>query len=231
VRRGQVELVLGQPRPARELHTHQHREDVGAAGHGAQAHLRRHGPAAGAPLPRDSEFESNKADIEGNFLKVIDLPPNFASRLRRARREERFAGMAVPGYFRKPFGPGWALVGDAGYNKDFITAQGIQDAFRDAELCVRALDEAYSGRRPFQEAMADYQAARDEHVLPMYELTADIASLEPPPPELQQILEAAHGNQEAMDGFARVNAGVTSPREFFSEENVQRICRPPADFA
>jgi 2-polyprenyl-6-methoxyphenol hydroxylase-like FAD-dependent oxidoreductase len=170
-----------------------------------------------------SEFEANKADIEGNFLKVIDLAPDFAGRLRRARREERFAGMAVPGYFHKPFGPGWALVGDAGYNKDFITAQGIQDAFRDAELCVRALDEAYSGRRPFREAMADYQAARDEHVLPMYELTADIASLEPPPPELHQILEAAHGNQEAMDGFARVNAGVSSPREFFSEENVQRI--------
>ena len=105
-----------------------------------------------------SEFESNKADIEGNFLKVIDLAPDLSDRLRRARREERFAGMAVPGYFRKPFGPGWALVGDAGYNKDFITAQGIQDAFRDAELCVRALDEAYSGRRPFQEAMADYQA-------------------------------------------------------------------------
>jgi hypothetical protein len=71
--------------------------------------------------------------------------------------------------------------------------------------------------------MADYQAARDEHVLPMYELTAEIASLEPPPPELQQILEAARGNQEAMDAFARVNAGVTSPAEFFSEENVRRI--------
>jgi 2-polyprenyl-6-methoxyphenol hydroxylase-like FAD-dependent oxidoreductase len=170
-----------------------------------------------------SEFEANKADIEGNFLKVIDLVPDFADRLRSSRREERFAGMAVPGYFRKPFGPGWTLVGDAGYNKDFITAQGIQDAFRDAELCVRALDEAYSGRRPFQEAMADYQAARDEHVMSMYELTAELASLEPPPPELQQILQAAHGNQEAMDGFARVNAGVTSPREFFSEENVQRI--------
>ena len=170
-----------------------------------------------------SEFEANKADIEGNFLKVIDLVPDFADRLRSARREERFAGMAVPGYFRKPFGPGWTLVGDAGYNKDFITAQGIQDAFRDGELCVRALDETYSGRRPFQEAMADYQAARDEHVMPMYELTAELASLEPPPPELQQILQAAHGNQEAMDGFARVNAGVTSPREFFSEENVQRI--------
>ena len=131
--------------------------------------------------------------------------------------------MAVPGYFRKPFGPGWALVGDAGYNKDFITAQGIQDAFRDAERCVQALDETYAGRRPFEDAMGDYQAARDRHVLPMYELTAELASLEPPPPPLQEILEAAHGNPEAMDHFARVNAGVTSPGEFFSDENVQRI--------
>jgi 2-polyprenyl-6-methoxyphenol hydroxylase-like FAD-dependent oxidoreductase len=170
-----------------------------------------------------AEFESNKADIEGNFLKVIDLVPAFAERFRGARRAERFAGMAVPNYFRKPFGPGWALVGDAGYNKDFITAQGIQDAFRDAELCVRALDETYSGRRSFQEAMADYQAARDAQVLPMYEFTAELASLEPPPPELQKILGAAYGNQDAMDGFARVNAGVMSPRDFFSEENVRRI--------
>ena len=170
-----------------------------------------------------SEFEAKKADIERHFLEVIDLAPDFADRLRGARREERFAGMAVPGYFRKPFGQGWALVGDAGYNKDFITAQGIQDAFRDAERCARALDEAWSGRRAFEEAMADYQAARDEHVLPMYELTAEIASLEPPPPELQQILEAAHGNQEAMDAFARLNAGVISPAEFFSEDNVRRI--------
>ena len=46
----------------------------------------------------------------------------------------------MPNYFRKPYGPGWALVGDAGYNRDFITAQGIMDAFRDAELCAAALD-------------------------------------------------------------------------------------------
>jgi 2-polyprenyl-6-methoxyphenol hydroxylase-like FAD-dependent oxidoreductase len=170
-----------------------------------------------------AEFEANRSDVEGNFLAAIALAPDFADRLHSARREGRFAGMAVPGYFRKPYGPGWALVGDAGYNKDFITAQGIQDAFRDAELCVRALDEAFSGRRPFEEAMADYHAARDAHVLPMYEFTAELASLEPPRPELQRLLEAAHGNQDAMDGFARVNAGVMSPPEFFSEENVRRV--------
>ena len=170
-----------------------------------------------------ADFAKNKADIEGNYLKTFELAPDFADRTRSATRETRVIGEAVPNYFRKPFGEGWALVGDAGYNKDFITAQGIADAFRDAELCAAALDEALSGVRSFDVAMAEYQSSRDAHVLPMYEFTAQLASLEPPPPELQQLLGAIHGNQEAMDGFARVNTGVTSPAEFFSEENVGRI--------
>jgi 2-polyprenyl-6-methoxyphenol hydroxylase-like FAD-dependent oxidoreductase len=170
-----------------------------------------------------SEFEANKKDIEGNFLKMLDLAPDFAERVGAARREARFVGAAVPNFFRKPYGPGWALVGDAGYNKDFITAQGIQDAFRDAELCTNALEEIFTGVRSFDAAMGEYQSTRDEHVLPMYEFTTELATLEPPPPEVQQLLGAVHGNQEAMDGFARVNAGMTSPAEFFSEENVQHI--------
>jgi flavin-dependent dehydrogenase len=66
--------------------------------------------------------------------------------------------MPVPNYFRKPFGKGWALVGDAGYNKDFITAQGIQDAFGDAELYVAALDESFTGARSYDDAMAETAA-------------------------------------------------------------------------
>ncbi len=170
-----------------------------------------------------AEFEANKKDIEGNYLKNFDLAPSFAERIRAARREERFVGTAVPNFFRKPFGPGWALIGDAGYNKDPITAQGISDAFRDAELCATALDETFSGACSFDVAMASYQSTRDQHVLPMYEFTAQLATLEPPSPELQQLLEAVHGNSEAMDAFARVNAGVTSPAEFFSDENVEHI--------
>ena len=57
----------------------------------------------------------------------------------------------------------------------------------------------------------------------MYELTAEFASLEPASAELQQVLAAVHGNQTAMDDFARVIAGMTSPAEFFSEENVGLI--------
>jgi flavin-dependent dehydrogenase len=169
------------------------------------------------------EFEENKKDIEGNFMKMIDLVPAFADRVRGGKREDRFYGAFVPNYFRKPYGPGWALVGDAGYNRDFITAQGISDAFRDAELCANAVDESLSGGRSFDDTMSEYQSTRDSQVAAIYEFTCDFAKLEPPPPERQQLMAAVYGNQEAMDGFARVFSGVTSPAEFFSEENVGRI--------
>jgi flavin-dependent dehydrogenase len=149
-----------------------------------------------------AEFEANRKDIEGNYLTTLELAPSFADRVRAARREERFVGTAVANYFRKPYGPGWALVGDAGYNKDFITAQGIQDAFRDAEFCAGALDETFSGARFFDVAMGEYQSTRDAHVLPTFELTCQFATLEPPPPEMQ----AAVGGdirQPGSDGWIR----------------------------
>ena len=155
---------------------------------------------------------------------MFELAPAFAERIRAATREARFVGTAVPNYFRKPFGPGWALVGDAGYNKDFITAQGISDAFRDAELCATALDEAFSGARSVR---------RRDGRLPGHPRRSTSCRCTSSPassrrssrrrPSCSSCSAAVHGNQEAMDGFARVNAGVTSPAEFFSEENVGRI--------
>ncbi|MEP6915760.1 MAG: NAD(P)/FAD-dependent oxidoreductase [Acidobacteriota bacterium] len=170
-----------------------------------------------------AEFEANKKDVEGNFLSMFDLAPDFAARVRGAERVAPFAGAAVPNFFRKPYGPGWALVGDAGYNKDPITAQGIQDAFRDAELCAAAADHTFTGARSFDDAMGDYQRTRDQHALPMYEFTCQLAMLEPPPPGMQQLFGAIHGNQKAMDGFAQMNAGTISPADFLSPENIGAI--------
>jgi 2-polyprenyl-6-methoxyphenol hydroxylase-like FAD-dependent oxidoreductase len=170
-----------------------------------------------------ADFAKNKKDIEGNYLSTIALAPTFDERLKAAERVEKFAGAAVPNYFRKPYGPGWALVGDAGYNRDFITAQGILDAFRDAELLAEAVDASLSGARPFDVAMESYQSARDEDVQSIYEFTCQLATLEPPPPELQQLLASMNGNQVAMDGFAQVNAGTIPPAKFFAAENVEAI--------
>ena len=170
-----------------------------------------------------AEFAENKRDIEGTFLKTVDLVPAFADRLRGAKREARFIGAAVPNYFRKPYGPGWALVGDAGYNRDFITGQGMMDAFLDAELCSAALDKALSGTQPFDTAMREYQRTRDARVRAMYDFTCTLATLEPLPPQMQLLFAAVHRDQSAMDALVRMNAGTISPAEFFAPENVTAI--------
>ena len=131
-----------------------------------------------------AEFDANKTDVETQYPKAFERAPAFQDRLRGAKREERFVGAAVPNFFRKPFGPGWALVGDAAYNKDFITAQGISDAFHDAERCANALHESFSGARPYDEAMRAYQSARDERAFPIYEFTCQFASFTPPTPKV-----------------------------------------------
>jgi 2-polyprenyl-6-methoxyphenol hydroxylase-like FAD-dependent oxidoreductase len=170
------------------------------------------------------EFKANRTDVEANFFATIDLAPEFAGRVRAATRESKFIGSAeLPGYFRKPFGPGWVLVGDAGYHKKPITAMGINDAFRDAELLVGALDDAFSGRRSYEEGMSEYQQTRDHEAGPVYEFTDDFAQLRPPPPEMQQLIAAMHGNQQAMDGFVSVQAHTLSAPEFFAPANVGRI--------
>ena len=170
-----------------------------------------------------AEATAYKADVEANYLKTLELAPAFADRVRGATREARFVGAAVPNFFRTPYGPGWALVGDAGYNKDPITAQGISDAFRDAELCAAALDDAFAGRSTFDTAMASYQHTRDDDVLPIYEFTTQLATLAAPPVEMQHLLGAVHGSQDAMDGFASIIAGTMSPAEFFDPSNIGRI--------
>jgi 2-polyprenyl-6-methoxyphenol hydroxylase-like FAD-dependent oxidoreductase len=170
-----------------------------------------------------AELSANQKDLENQYLQTIALAPGFAERMKSAKREARFAGTAVPNYFRKPFGPGWVLVGDAGYNKDPVTAQGISDAFRDAQRCVQALHEHMSGARPFDEAMSDYQRERDEHALPMYELTCQLATLMPPPDQTKELLRAVHGNPEAMKEFVQMNAGTLSPAAFFAPEHVAAI--------
>ncbi|WP_418960565.1 NAD(P)/FAD-dependent oxidoreductase [Streptomyces tritici] len=161
------------------------------------------------------DFEAMRGDIEGNYHATLARAPAFAERIAGASRAERFVGTAIPNYFRTPYGPGWVLVGDAGYLKDPITAQGIQDAFRDAERCTRALDDVLAGRRPLDEAMREAQEARDAQVTSMYEFTADFATMEPPPPEMEQLLLAVSQDPSASDEFVRVTAGVTPPEEFF----------------
>jgi flavin-dependent dehydrogenase len=173
-----------------------------------------------------SQFEVNRKDYEGHYMRTLDLAPEFAERVHHATRETRFTGAAgQPGFFRKPYGSGWALVGDAGYHKDPITALGISDAFRDAEAVSAALDDAFTGRRPYDEAMAASQRARDDRSLALYGLTCQFAKNEPPPADMQQLLGAVSTSAEASDDFTSVMAGTLPVAAFFSPDNAARIMR------
>ena len=171
-----------------------------------------------------ADFHRVRADIEGNFMAVLDLAPGLAERVRAGKRAERFRGTAdLPNLFRQPHGPGWALVGDAGYHKDPILALGITDAFRDAELLAGALDAGFSGRQPQAEALAAYQRQRDEAAAPGFATTLQFASLQPPPPEMQQLFGALRHNRAQIDRLFGTFIGTVPPQEFFAPENLGQI--------
>jgi len=129
-------------------------------------------------FPRD-ELPAVRGSLERHLLDGLGLVGDFAEPFRGGVRVERIRAMGdLPNFFRKPYGGGWALVGDAGYHKDPILAQGISDAFRSAEWLADAIHAGFSGARPLGEALAEYQRVRDEHFAPMYDLTCGMASLE-----------------------------------------------------
>ncbi len=135
-----------------------------------------------APL---AGFQAFRADIEANFFRTINAVPSLAERVHPDQRQEPWLGVAhLPNFFRRPYGPGWALVGDAGYTKDPYTAQGISDAFRDAEFLAEALDGVFTGESADESALADYEQRRNAESTSAYEETIRAASFAPIPSEV-----------------------------------------------
>jgi flavin-dependent dehydrogenase len=172
----------------------------------------------------NAKFHEIRADIEGNFERGLATVPDFAARVAQGSRETRFVGTAdVPNYFRRPYGPGWALVGDAGYHKDPVTGLGIMDAFLDAELLAEALDAGFSGRLPLAEALAGYEQRRNTRAMPLYELAMQAVSFQPLPPEQAMLLRALKGNQEDTNRYLGLTSGATPLADFLAPENLGRI--------
>jgi len=170
------------------------------------------------------EFHAFRSDIEGNYLKTLDSTGSLGERIRAGKRAERFVGTAdLPNYFHKPYGPGWALVGDAGLVKDPITGQGIGDAFRDAELLVEAIDAGFCSKQPLDEALAGYQQKRDRLELPMYLFTTQLASFAPAKIEEQVLFAALQHNQAATSQFFGMLTGAVPVPEFFAPGNLFKI--------
>ncbi len=176
------------------------------------------------------EFNRVRSNIESEFMTEIEKhAPALAERIHGGRREERFAGSGfLPNFLRKPFGKGWSLVGDAGYIKDPVTAQGITNSFSHAEMLASALDHAFSGRRDMTQSLANYEQMRNKEVMEMFDFTCQLASLEAPPDEMIKLFDALRGNKIETGRFLGTVAGTVPVEEFFDPENVTRIVEEPA---
>ncbi|HEU0034330.1 MAG TPA: FAD-dependent monooxygenase [Kofleriaceae bacterium] len=134
--------------------------------------------AAMPPQRFEEQVASNIAAGHEQVLRECDA--SLADAVSRATRTDPYRGFpGTLGYFRKSSGPGWALVGDAGYFKDPLTAHGMTDAFVDAEHLARAVIAGTD------DAVADYERARDERSAEFFELTDQIASFEWDLPTIQ----------------------------------------------
>ncbi len=106
-----------------------------------------------------------------------EAAPALVDRLAGSTRVAGLRGWAgARGHLRRSWGPGWALVGDSGYFKDPISAHGMTDALRDAELLADALVAVWSGAVPEAEALAGYQARRDALSTRLFDASDRIAA-------------------------------------------------------
>jgi flavin-dependent dehydrogenase len=126
--------------------------------------------------------------------------PDLAERLGAGRRTSPVTGMLrMPNQIRRAHGPGWALVGDAGYHRDAVTGHGLSDAYRDAELLATALHRALRGDTDDSTALAGFQKHRNRALRDIFEITCTMSGYPPVPAfvELQKQLGAAIDTEAA----------------------------------
>jgi 2-polyprenyl-6-methoxyphenol hydroxylase-like FAD-dependent oxidoreductase len=148
-------------------------------------------------------------DTEAAFRARIESIPDLAERLAPGHRTEPFRGLVdIPNFRRRSHGPGWVLAGDAGYYKDPVTAQGISDAFRDADELAVAIDNGLSGREDLGAALAGYQQARDQATAAAYDWTLVSTEFVPDDPNTHAFLGQVAGDPELSAMFVNLNAAT-----------------------
>lgn len=171
-----------------------------------------------------AEMPLVRSDIETHVLAALDEARDLGHRVRAGRREERFYGATdLPNFYRKPYGPGWALVGDAGVHKDPYLALGICDGLRDAELLADAIGSGLGGAQAMDDALAEFERQRNQASAADYEENLAAARFTPMPPEAFALRAAVRHNPEQATLLMKARNRLIDPAEFFNPANLQRV--------
>jgi flavin-dependent dehydrogenase len=174
--------------------------------------------------PYGRVFEALRSDPDREFSRVVSTcAPAIAAQIQSGgTRAGALVGGYVRNFFRKPYGPGWALAGDAGSAYEFTTAHGITNAFRQAEWLAEAIGQGL-GDKPMDEALAAFEKRRNDFEAPFYQFTLKQTTLQPPPEEALPVFAAIASDQQATDGFYGLYSQAVSPVKYFSPENIGAI--------
>lgn len=187
---------------------------------------------------RPEDFDAFRSHAQEEFEARVRNLYGMERRMRSATLEGGISGTkGIENLFRKPYGAGWALTGDAAYLKDPSTGLGIGDALTQSTLLAGALDAYFSGEG-WEESLSTFHRRRDEMMMPMYEMTlshtqrrdlspgelALVKSIVSVPPLLRVFMNAIpgvlehvytpdemRGVHENAKGFAPTVSGGTGP--------------------
>ena len=178
----------------------------------ASASPRRIGRGGLAPLTRI--VAESSADLAGRLAAAA--PPHAL---------RTFTGR--PGHMRRSWGRGWALVGDAGYFKDPLSAHGLTDALRDAELLARGIIAVVVDGADERDALASYQMTRDALSTALFDVIDVIAGHrwtdEEIPNLLLQLNAAMAGEIEALAALSPLPPPSDQRRSTRSSSETQLI--------
>jgi flavin-dependent dehydrogenase len=170
-----------------------------------------------AYFPQD-DYNQVRKNVEPAYLEAFrTTAPGLYERMREGRREEQLYGTGhQENYFRKAYGPGWVLVGDAVNHKDSITARGITEAFVQAQTLTDAVAQGLHDDAALNAALRRYENELGNEALNHYQGALNVAELKPE--GRTEMLRKLVGHQEHIDRYFSTLSGACSIDDFYNDE-------------
>jgi flavin-dependent dehydrogenase len=173
------------------------------------------------------EFRSNHTEA---FLARMRKLPEMAQRMQNAHLEGKLIGVkGIENHFRKPYGPGWALTGDAGYLKDPSTGLGLGDALHQSFWLAESVGAWFDGA-DWEATMSAFQQKRDQVMKPFYDATLASTRMRDVGPAEQALLKAIlispHATRDVAYGMLPFLSEILSAPAYAQTKMVSQVFAP-----
>ncbi|MBQ1099163.1 NAD(P)/FAD-dependent oxidoreductase [Streptomyces sp. b94] len=168
-------------------------------------------------FPQD-EYNEVRKGVEPAYLEAVrTTAPDLYERMQGGERVEQMYGTGhQENFFRKAYGPGWVLVGDAVNHKDSITARGITEAWVQAQSLTDLIGDGLHDDAVLKRALRRYESNLDNEALSQYQGALNVAELKPE--GRTEMLRKLVGHQEQIDRYFSTLSGAISIDDFYNDE-------------